>query len=144
MPAYPGDGDVQMVAFSPGRYAEPIPGGYRCTTCGDFYMTTHELAAAKAMNWFVQHHCTPRTATDPDRHYFDLGTNTGETDHWVSTRGYAWQPATDDVNDGLRLTREGCPDVIAPMGSILLWDGNEITVEDVEPRESGPVEEIGD
>lgn len=134
MPPYkPRDDDVQMIAFSPGRHAEPIPGGYRCTSCGDFYTTTADLPHAKAMNWFMQHHCTPRT----DRHYFDLGTNIGDTDDWLRINGYAWEPATDDVNDGLRLTRDGCPDVIAPMGSVLLWDGEEVTVEQIGPIEEG-------
>lgn len=121
LPAHQPDGDTQPAAVSPSRY--------RCPNC----QRVCGLAPIAVPTWVLRHDCTPC------RHYFDLGTNIGDTDEWLSFKGYAWEPVTDDVNDGLRLTRTGHPDVIAPMGSVLLWDGEEVTVE-----QPGPIEEIGD
>lgn len=74
---------------------------------------------------------SPGAYFDPHRHYFDLGTNIGDTNDWLTMHGYTWQPATDDINDGLRITSPGKPDVIAPMGSVLVWDGEQISVEEI-------------
>lgn len=59
MPTWQPDGDTVRVVLSPGRYAEPIPGGYQCTSCGDVHVTQDDLPKAKAMNWLTQHHCEP-------------------------------------------------------------------------------------
>lgn len=116
--------DVVTVRLSTGKQAQHLPDGrLHCHVCSE---TSREpVPAAKAPNWLIAHQCYP------NRHYFDLGTNIADTDGWVTGKGYAWEYATWNVDDGLRLTRAGHPDVIAPIGSVLLWDGEQITVEQV-------------
>lgn len=117
MPAYKPRRGTQLVAISPG-YVE-------CGRCHQRRVGSGE-ADRDNLRWLMGgHDC------NPNRHYFDLGTNIAATDEWIRLNGYAWGFATDDVNDGLRLTRDGSPDVIAPMGSVLLWDGEQITVEEI-------------